>query len=116
MSQMWFLSFSHRIPSNLAACCLICLEFAVASAYGQVFISGQNPVGPTAASKKKVRLTGMVVNALTGEGVSKAKVDVYAGEAFSVFSGADGRFEVENVPEGQWQVMARKPGYFSDQE
>ncbi len=58
----------------------------------------------------------MVVNAVTGEGVSKAKVDVYAGQALSVFSGPDGHFEMENVPEGQWQMMARKPGYFSDQE
>jgi Carboxypeptidase regulatory-like domain len=113
---MRLLSRSRRIPPNLVACCLICLVFAVANAQVQVFTPNQTPVGPNPALQKKVRLTGMVVNALTGEGVSKAKVDIYAGEPFSVFSGADGRFEVENVPEGQWQVTARKPGYFSDQE
>ena len=84
--------------------------------YGQVFSPTTNTGVQNAASQKKVRLTGSVVNALTGEGVSKAKVDIYAGQPISVFTGPDGHFEMENVPEGQWQVMARKPGYFSDQE
>ena len=68
------------------------------------------------SSQKRVRLTGVVVNAVTGEGVSKAKVDAFGGENQSVFTGPDGRFEIADVPEGQWHVMARKPGYFSDQE
>ncbi len=105
------MSFSWR-----SACGVIGLACAVTAMYGQVFSPTTNTGVQNAASQKKVRLTGSVVNALTGEGVSKAKVDIYAGQPISVFTGPDGHFEMENVPEGQWQVMARKPGYFSDQE
>jgi hypothetical protein len=109
MRQMRQLSFSQW-----SACGLLWLVGV--SAYGQILSSTPTPGGSNAPPQKKVRLTGSVVNAVTGEGVSKAKVDTYAGQPISVFTGPDGHFEMDNVPEGQWQVMARKPGYFSDQE
>jgi hypothetical protein len=111
MRQMRYLSFSWR-----STCALIWLAYAGAAAYGQVFSPITNTGAQNAPPQKKVRLTGSVVNAVTGEGVSKAKVDIYAGQPISVFTGPDGHFEMDNIPEGQWQVMARKPGYFSDQE
>ncbi len=110
MRQMRLSSFSRQ------SAYLIWLAFSLAAVYGQVFSPLSNAGGQNPPSQKKVRLTGSVVNAVTGEGVSKAKVDIYAGQLISVFTGPDGHFEMENVPEGQWQVMARKPGYFSDQE
>ncbi|MGA7410821.1 MAG: carboxypeptidase-like regulatory domain-containing protein [Bryobacteraceae bacterium] len=105
----------HLSFSWWRAVCLIWLACFVASADGQIFTPLSNS-GPNAPSQKKVRLTGAVVNAVTGEGVSKAKVDIAGGQVVSVFTGPDGHFEMDNVPEGQWQVTARKPGYFSDQE
>ncbi len=111
MKQMRHLSWSRR-----RACGLVWLVCGTAATYGQILNSVPQAGGPNAPPQKKVPLTGMVVNAVTGEGVSKAKVDIYAGQALSVFTGPDGHFEMDNVPEGQWQVTARKPGYFSDQE
>jgi protocatechuate 3,4-dioxygenase beta subunit len=108
MRQMRLSSFLRQ------SACLIWLACAIVD--GQVFSSLSNAVGQNPPSQKMVRLTGSVVNAVTGEGVSKAKVDIYAGQPISVFTGPDGHFEMDNVPEGQWQLMARKPGYFSDQE
>jgi hypothetical protein len=54
-------------------------------------------------------VTGTVVNLATGEPVRHALVAV--GSSL-VFTGADGRFQAENVPEGQTMVSAQKPGYF----
>lgn len=54
-------------------------------------------------------VTGTVVNFATGEPIRRALVAV--GGAL-VFTGADGRFQAENVPEGQAMVAAQKPGYF----
>ena len=65
---------------------------------GQIFLGASNQLPGQSPQQKKVHLTGRVVNAVTGEGVPKAKVEIFAGEPFSVFSGADGHFEVENGP------------------
>jgi hypothetical protein len=54
-------------------------------------------------------VTGTVVNFATGEPIRRALVAV--GGAL-VFTGADGRFQAENIPEGQTMVAAQKPGYF----
>lgn len=65
---------------------------------------------------RKVKVTGMVVNAVTGEGVTKALVQIMGQTVPAAFSGADGRFEVDDVPEGQYYISARKPRYFNEQE
>ena len=54
-------------------------------------------------------VTGTVVNFATGEPVRRALVGV---GALLVFTGADGRFQAENVPTGQTMVSAQKPGFF----
>jgi hypothetical protein len=115
MNQVHPLPSSRPTLANLGACCFLCLAGTV-GVPGQVIVTGVGQMQGQPASQKKVRLTGMVVNTATGEGVGKAKVDVLASAGVSVFTGSDGHFEVESVPEGQWQVMARKPGYFNDQE
>ncbi len=54
-------------------------------------------------------VTGSVVNSVTGEPIRRALVAVNGAQ---VFTGADGRFEADNVPEGIVTVSAQKPGYF----
>lgn len=54
-------------------------------------------------------VSGAVVNLVTGEPIRRALVSV--GQLL-VFTGADGRFQAENVPEGLAVISARKPGYF----
>lgn len=54
-------------------------------------------------------VTGSVVNSVTGEPIRRALVTV---NGALVFTGADGRFEADNVAEGMVTVSAQKPGYF----
>jgi Carboxypeptidase regulatory-like domain len=114
MNQMRHLPQPRHRRLGWSACCVLWLASG-AGAHGQfIGLAGQAP--GQAPSQKKVRLSGTVVNAVTGEGIWKAKVEIYAGEPLAVFSGSGGHFEFENVQEGQWQVVARKPGYFGEQE
>src|SRR5690242_3536223 len=65
---------------------------------------------------EKFELRGKVVNSVTGEGVAHALVQVYAAGQKAAFSGDDGGFDFTDVPRGGYQVAARKPGFFNEQE
>jgi|SRR5579875_838861 len=54
-------------------------------------------------------VTGSVLNSATNEPIRRALVAV--GPAL-VLTGADGRFQAENIPDGQIMVWTQKPGYF----
>lgn len=54
-------------------------------------------------------VTGTVVNSATDEPLRRALVSVGAS---LVITGADGRFRVEGIPQGQIMIAAQKPGYF----
>lgn len=54
-------------------------------------------------------VTGLVVNSATNEPIRRALV---AAGAALVFTGPDGRFQLEGIPEGQIMIAAQKPGYF----
>jgi Carboxypeptidase regulatory-like domain len=58
-------------------------------------------------------LRGKVINAVTGEPVSGALVQL--SDQKSVFSQSDGSFVFTNLSRGQVVVVARKPGFFNDQ-
>jgi len=58
-------------------------------------------------------VTGTVTNAVSGEPVRRALVRLIApGRNMSALTGADGRFEIEDVPEGTVNLVAQKPGFF----
>lgn len=59
-------------------------------------------------------LHGTVINAVTGQPVSGALVQL-AGNNFA-FSGADGTFAFSDLARGQYAVFARKPGFFNEME
>lgn len=61
------------------------------------------------ASTQKYTVTGSVVNAVTGEPIRRALVTMNGALAFT---GADGRFELGNVPDGLVMAAAQKPGFF----
>jgi Carboxypeptidase regulatory-like domain len=61
-------------------------------------------------------LAGEIVNSATGESVAGALVEIYANGRRAQFSGSDGQFLFNDLPRGQFTVMARKPGFFSPQE
>ena len=61
-------------------------------------------------------LSGIVLNAATGEPVSGALVHVQAPQGKTQFSGTNGTFVFKNLPRGRYFLMASKPGFFSDQQ
>jgi len=75
--------------------------FAIFFAFYSVLCSAQ-----TAA---RYTVSGTVLNSATDEPIRRALVAV--GASF-VFTGADGRFQVEGIPQGQIMIAAQKPGYF----
>ena len=69
-----------------------------------------NPM-PTTANLPHFTVKGRVVNAVTGEPVKGALININGMEQHSGFSGADGQFEVDSVPKGHAMISAMHPGY-----
>ncbi len=65
------------------------------------------PVTPT--DKNRYTVTGNVSNSVTGEPVRRALVHI---GQFAVFTGADGGFQIDGVPGGQYSANAQRPGFF----
>jgi hypothetical protein len=61
-------------------------------------------------------VSGMVINAATGEPVSRALVQMQAGTGKAQFAGADGTFVFRNLARGRYNLTASKPGFFSEQQ
>jgi hypothetical protein len=62
-----------------------------------------------AAPASLYSLHGMVVNSLTGQGISHALVSLGADQA--TLTGGDGQFSFDNLTAGQYLVSVAKPGY-----
>jgi hypothetical protein len=74
---------------------------------------GQVQLNPQQAGQKRVRVTGTVVNSATGAGVPRALVQAFGPAQQSVLTGADGRFELVDLPEGGYNFQTQKPGFFN---
>jgi uncharacterized protein (DUF2141 family) len=61
-------------------------------------------------------LSGIVLNAATGEPISGALVQIQAPPRKTQFSGANGTFVFKNLPRGRYLLMVSKPGFFNDQQ
>lgn len=57
-------------------------------------------------------VTGTVTNAVSGEPIRHALVQVSNIPSASALTGSDGRFEIDNVPEGPANFSVTKPGFF----
>src|ERR1700758_2267090 len=67
-------------------------------------------------ASEPVELRGKVVNSVTGEPVAGALVQIYASERKAQFTASDGTFAFADLPPGSYSPVARKPGFFNDQE
>jgi hypothetical protein len=56
-------------------------------------------------------VSGVVVNSVTGEPIPHALVQSTGAEQHAVFSGQDGRFQMEGIPQGAVYFIPRKPGF-----
>lgn len=67
-------------------------------------------------SSELVELRGKVVNSVTGEPVGGALVQIYAPGQRVQFTTSDGTFVFTDLPPGSYSPVARKPGFFNEQE
>lgn len=77
--------------------------------------SAQN-TSDTGQTEDGYKLIGTVVNSVTGEPIGRALAQIYVGNRSAVLTDSEGKFEFEGLPEGQTEVVARKPGFFSQRE
>jgi hypothetical protein len=80
----------------------------------QVWSSPGSPSNP--ARNEKYSVSGMVINAVTGEPVRKALVQLYSMQQRTAFSDGDGRFQFDGILAGRVSLSAQKPGFFGDHE
>lgn len=104
----------YGVPVPLACRFILVLTASsgLACAGQIVSLPGQTAAGGPA---KTYSLSGTVTNLATGEPIRRALVHVNGPVQLSAFTGADGRFQITGVPEGQTFVTAEKPGFFDDQ-
>lgn len=102
-----FRSNSLWIITYIASLFLI-LYFSLAAASGQM-----SAVYNGNSSHNHYKLSGKVVNSVTGDPIPHALVQFYSQSALS---DSNGQFEFSDLPEMQTNASARKPGFFSEQE
>jgi hypothetical protein len=86
---------------------------------GQIII--QSRTGPAREqqlaqgnSQARHTVTGIVTNSITAEPIRRALVRVNGLGQHYAFTGPDGRFQIDGVPEGQVLITAQKPGFFDE--
>ena len=62
------------------------------------------------------RLSGTVVNSVTGEPIARALVRVYGVAQRSAFTDSEGHFQIEGLPAGPTNIDLQKPGYSNQQD
>ena len=79
--------------------------------------SAKSPfASPQSSDDEKYSLRGIVLNSVTGEAVRGALVQIYSRGQDSLLTGPDGKFQFDNLPNGQTYINVRKPGFFTNQE
>lgn len=68
------------------------------------------------AQIQRVRVSGMVVNSVTGEPVPRALVTIYGMEPRTALTDTEGNFSFEGVPDGYFNWVVQKPGYMPSNE
>jgi hypothetical protein len=77
---------------------------------GQVVITQPSSNAQNRAPHRTI--TGTVSNAITGEPIRRALVQLWAQRPIGVLTGPDGRFQIDDVPEGPVNLTAQRPGFF----
>jgi hypothetical protein len=80
----------------------------------QVWSSPGSPSNP--ARSEKYSVSGMVINAVSGEPIRKALVQLYSMQQRTTFSDGDGRFQFDGILAGRVSLSAQKPGFFGEHE
>ena len=113
----------RRLKKARPCCAFVLLTLTALTFYGnrlnaQATVQGYSGtvLAPQPPSLEVYQLTGTVIDAVTGEPIRKALIQVYSNIRRVTFSDEYGRFVFEGMPTGSYSVVAQKPGYFSNQE
>lgn len=96
--------------------CVIVLAACGLANYGVALSGACSPLAAQAADPQQTfKVEGTVVNEATGRPIPRALVESYSPAAglISIFTGADGEFAFNGVPQGRAQFSVTKPGYFA---
>jgi hypothetical protein len=87
--------------------------FLLSPMQGQVvtYLPGQQTTG-----KGDYKLSGTVVNTVNGEPIPRVLVQITDMNQQTMLTDSQGKFEFDGLPEGQFMVITRKPGFFSGRE
>jgi hypothetical protein len=98
---------SHRI---VAACCL-CLVVVAATSVAH---AQQRPANRGRTRYGNGAIVGRVIDAATNTPIRRAQIQGSNNELFvDALSDDEGRFQLTDLPQGQWRVTVSKGGYFS---
>ncbi len=64
----------------------------------------------------KYKLSGTVINSVTGEPIRRVLVQIYTGSQPVALTDGSGQFEFEGLAPGTTSVNVRKPGFFDEQQ
>lgn len=62
-------------------------------------------------NQEKFKVSGTVQNLISGEIIRGALVELQGADPHSTMTGADGRFEIDDVKAGSYSLRARRPGF-----
>ena len=99
---------SDRVAISLSALWLL---FCVALVFAPRALAQDQ-----SANQPIYSLSGSVVNSATGEGIPRALVRTNGMVRRDAFTDAQGRFQIDSMPQCQVTVTAQKPGFFGQQE
>lgn len=76
----------------------------------------QIPALGTSSSEATYKLSGTVIDSVTGEPIRRALVQINSQGERLAFTDSNGQFEFDNLPPGMTRVIARKPTYIEQRE
>ena len=98
-----------------AALFVTVLSWKVMGQQGWVFTTPAGRTSNQPASQNRYKITGKVVNSITGEPIGRAVVRINGSTNQQMFTDGSGRFEASDIPEGQIAITAQRPGFVDSQ-
>src|SRR5271154_5642416 len=105
---------SLRHPAVLLASAAIVFAGESAAAGFQIH-SGRNAGGDESNAPGSYRLSGVVVDSITGVPIRRALVQLRGVQSRMALTDEGGKFRFENLVQGQTVISAVKPGYTDNQ-
>lgn len=98
------------------ALAILCISLALPSILQAQVDEAPAPPPAAAPASGQFKLSGSVVNAVTGEPIRRALVQMEGEFERSTLSDSNGHFEFTGLAASQSNVTARKPGFFAEEE